>query len=99
MEDNRDPDLTDAQKVFSTFMSEIKRTIEKLVGEDGMVACWGDPDNGIFCMSVSINTLPAPLVMASCVNMMAAHLHHMMADAYIGNQGQKIMGEVPKKVM
>jgi len=100
--DENDPELTERQKAFSIFMAQVKSIMEETVGPEGMVAIWGDSDNEVFCISVSVNKLPAVLVMSSCIDMMTSHLHSIMAKSYIrelSDEGHTIISSEPKGVM
>lgn len=102
MDDDQDQNLSDKQKAFSVFLANVKLALEGMVGPEGMVAVWGDPSNEVFCISVSLNRLPALLVMSSCTDMLTSHLHDVMAKSYIrelSSEGHTIISSQPKDVM
>jgi len=79
------------------FMENVKSALEKLVGDEGMVAIWADVDNGIFCISMSLRALPPSLVTSSCAAMMANALHNGIATSFVEQQMAQV-GKMPERI-
>ncbi len=79
------------------FMDEIKAAVEKLIGEEGKVSLMADADNGVFCMTFAISSLPNMLIMSTCISILSNMLNSELADAY--HKANQIGGKMPERVM
>lgn len=52
------------------FMSQLVENTKEMIGEDRMVACIGNEQNGVYAILVSVHPLPPELVMMTIISMM-----------------------------
>lgn len=63
------------------FMNQLVENTKLMLGEDRMVACIGNEQNGIYSILISVHPLPPSLVMMTIVS--------MMCDQVVSDMGER----------